>query len=166
MLANKPPAAVDTLLRQEFEPAIAALAKYVSEAPLVESARIYDPVTEILSAVTDLKRVLRDRFLALLREEGTRTTDKGTLKLVRDGWEFEARPQRTGLDPKRVEAALRARGADPGAYMLKEISYSIDTEKLAAAIADNVLSKEELTSCKYEQDQQYAVQAPRRATHD
>lgn len=162
MLAPRPPAAISTQVSTEMVPLIGHLAEYVASCTLEEGASIHATVASLVSALDDIKKALRNRMLEAIVARGKTITDKGTKVLKVEGWELEARPQRTGVDAAKLESLLRARGADPTCHMQSTISYKVDDAKLQAAVAAGVISAEEVESCKYEADPQYAVQPPRR----
>ncbi len=166
MLATVKPAALETQFANELAPTIGMLAEYVATCSLEQGAATHSVVAALASSLEDIKKALRDRMLDAIRTLGKRVTDKGTLLLTVDGWELEARPTRTGVDAKRLEAALRSRGVDPGKYMQATIGYKVDNTKLQYAISDGVLTVEEIGACSYEQDQSYSVQPPRRVGNE
>lgn len=118
-------------------------------------------LTRLKDLVKDLYEVAVRRQLTILQRDGAQITDKGTLALDRDGWHFEARPTRTGLDPKRFENILRARGKQPAEYMDAEITYKMNADKTILAVERGVLTTAELETCRYER--RYSVQPVRAA---
>lgn len=91
----------------------------------------------------------RDRLLTLVLEKGYEATESGTRRVEIEGWELEARPRRTGVDPKRLEALLRAKQLDPAKYMATEVKFVLSEEKLRQALEDGAMTNDELQTCAY-----------------
>lgn len=110
---------------------------------------------DIEAAVTDIVKSMKDRVKALVLIKGEVTTEKGSRQLNTDGTLLEIRPHKTGLDPKKVEALLRAKGKNPSEFMDAVISYKVNTEKLQGAR----FTEQELQNCQV--DLNWAVQRPK-----
>lgn len=92
---------------------------------------------------------MRERFLKLAKEQGTKVGDKGSMQLEMGGKVGVAVPTRSGYDPKLVEAMLRRRKLDPGTWMEMEITYGLDLFKLASAREQGLIDDADLEGCKY-----------------
>lgn len=113
-------------------------------------AGAFDTLKDWDDVVSDLIKSARERLLTLLKSDGEKTTDAGTLRLNVDGWALEARPQSTNYDAKRLEALLRAKGLSVDTYMTREVSYSVSPDGVARLLADGVATLDELNTTKPE----------------
>lgn len=138
-----------------------ALAKYLS-TPLTkpEMAEVFDQLKVWEEDFEALAKNARDSILALIKADGQKVTDTGTLRLEVGGWKLEAQPQRTGYDAKKVEAFLRGRQMDPANYMDAEITYKVNPGKLLVLIQSGKLSEAEAETLKH--DLSYRVIRPKR----
>ncbi len=108
----------------------------------------------------DLKVNVRNRMLAFILQNGKVATETGTKRVETDGWLLEARPQKTGVDAKKLEAALRARDLPVEKYMTATVTYSVDEEGIGKLLGEGKLTKDELETCKHEV--KFNVQRPKR----
>lgn len=106
--------------------------------------------------IEDTEKVSKAILIQALRDSGTKVTDKGSLSLTVGEFRVEARPTRTGLDPKKVEALLRAKDLSLDELMDKEVKYILNETRLATAVEQELLTQEELETCRYELS--YALQ--------
>lgn len=111
-------------------------------------ATVFEEVQQLKKLVEDYEKLGRARMLELVTTSGTKATEKGTLRCEKDGWVFEARPHKTGLDGKLVEALLRAKGRPVSAYMEQTISYKLKEDTGEKLLADKVLTPDELKTCE------------------
>lgn len=163
-LAKTPqPSGIDlqSKFTQAFDVGFKALARYLS-SPLTkpEMAAAFDQLKVWEEDFEALAKSARDSVLNLIKTEGERVTDTGTLRLETDGWRLEAQPQRTGYDSKKVEAFLRGRQMDPANYMDTEIIYKVNPGKLLVLIQTGKLSEAEAETLKH--DLSYRVIRPKR----
>lgn len=104
---------------------------------------------QIVRKLEELGEELGDRFrnqlIERLKESGEKVTDKGSLRMEIGDRTVQAIPTRTGLDPKKVETALRRKGLDPSAYMDTTLTFKVNEAKLMAA----EFSLDELKQCAY-----------------
>lgn len=151
-------------VKQYIDTGLSELATYLS-LPLKPTAlaRVYEYISTTEKHLQSLKQAARDRTLALLIEQGERSTDAGTLRLEVDGWLLEARPTRTGYDPKKVEQLLRLRQLDPMTFMESKLSYVMG-ERTLAKMASVGFTEAEMDTCKYEES--YAVQTPKKVEQE
>lgn len=129
-------------------------------APL-ELAAVQGKLKGWSDAIEALCKSARDRMLALIKEKGQKETDAGTLRYREGGMVFEARPLKTGLDPKKVEALLRAKGVTHiEQYMTPTISYTMNDATRSLILRDGKMTEAELDTCRY--GESYAVQTPKK----
>lgn len=112
--------------------------------PVPVLAETFDMLKGYEDAVSDVAGVARGKLLDLLKEQGS---GESSLKLTVGGWELSARPRKTGLDAKKLEALLRAKGIDPTNYMTTKVSYEVDPARVPLLTADGKLSQAELDTC-------------------
>ena len=128
------------------------------------AVRAFSQLKQIEDAVDKVAKVARTQVLELVRKSGQVFTDAGSIRAQFGEFVVEARPTRTGYDPKRVEALLRAKELDLQRYMDAEVVYKLNTGKLADAVAKKKISADELETCRYEPS--YALQKPKLAGED
>lgn len=105
-----------------------------------------------------IEPIAKTRIIHLLKERGNLVTDKGSRRLMIDGWTMFMKPTRSGLDPKKLEALIRAKGKDPANYMNTRIVYEVDEAKANKLVDKKIMTDDELESCKY--DESWTVEAP------
>lgn len=104
------------------------------------------------AAVKTIVEVIKGRAVAALRAlQPDEVLDSGTRRYRFGGLQKELRVMRTGLDPKKVEAQLRARGAAVGTYMRAEVKYGVTSDTEQRLLDDKVFTVEELKAMKYEE---------------
>jgi len=125
----------------------------------------YGPAYQFIGAIKSMAEAAIDTFGSRVKnhvlEHGEQVTDKGTRKLVADGWALSAIPTRTGVDPKKLEARLRMKGFNPADYMDMKITYAVSETKLGKALASEVVTQSEIESCRY--DLTYRLQVEKEA---
>lgn len=102
-------------------------------------------VRQLESLGSEIGDRLRGMLIDRLKEFGVVETDKGTLRLDIGDKKVRAIPTRTGYDPKKVETALRRRGADPAAFMDTTLTFKVNTDKLK----NSPLTEDDLKGCEY-----------------
>jgi hypothetical protein len=105
-----------------------------------------------------LEPIAKQRLIAMVKEQGTAVTDKGTMEAIVEGWRFRMKPYRTGIDPKKLEKLIRAKGLNPDNYMSKVISYSFDETGANKLVDTKKMTADELESCHYEES--WTVETP------
>lgn len=136
--------------------AIQGLARFMGGTlPVRVLAVSYERTCEFLAALEDLKKLGRDAIITMVERDGKVTTEKGSMQLVRDGWQFEIRPHKTGYDPKKVEAHIRSIGRNPNEFMDATVVYSVNEDKLVLA----EFTDEELLAMRYEKS--WSLQRPK-----
>lgn len=121
-------------------------------------AVLADVLAVVQEDVEALKDGVRMRVLAALEKEGEVVGDNGTRVLERGGWKLEARRTGGGMDPKKVEGALRAKSIDPSKYMQPEVTFSVEPALLEKARLDGVFTQDELELLRRKVT--YALQRP------
>jgi len=131
------------------------------EAKPAVLAEAYDRLTEVQKVVEDTIKVAKDKMKELVKSTGTFVEGtKGSYEAVLGEYQYSIRPTRTGVDPKKLEALLRSKDKDPEVYMDPKVTYTVNEQKLGAALAKKVLTKAELETCMYEES--YALQPPKK----
>lgn len=143
------------------EPAVALMRDVASQLATLPPER-YGEAMEFLSfiekATEGLKTTFGERVKETVLKDGTQTTEKGTREWLMGGYCVRAIPTRTGVDPKKLEARLRAKGLNPEVAMDATLAYKVSEPKLAAAVAAGKLTREEVDGCKYELNYKLAVE--------
>lgn len=112
--------------------------------PVPVLAETFDMLKGYEDAISDVAGVARGKLLDLLKEKGS---GESSLKLTVGDWELSARPRKTGLDAKKLEALIRAKGIDPTNYMTTKVTYEVDPARTELLIADGKLTQAELDTC-------------------
>lgn len=138
-----------------------ALADHLSQdLTTFQLVNAYEVVKDMGDVVSDLSSNARDRMLKRIEQEGVVVTEKGTMRLEVDGKFIEARPMKTGFDPKKIEGLLRAKGAEVTSAMDAKVTYVINERKLQQTVAGGLITPDELETCRFTPS--YAVQRPKR----
>jgi hypothetical protein len=87
---------------------------------------------------------LRDRLAQTVAKDGETYTDKGSKRASIGGFKVTVIPTKTGTDPKKLEAKLRALGKDPANYMDATITYKVNPGKLALLVMTKYLALEDV----------------------
>lgn len=116
------------------------------------------------AAIKAVADIIRGRALAAMQAAPTEVTPNGTIKvkyitLTGAMAVKEARNQKSGLDPKLVEAQLRARSLSVQTYMQEQVKFGIIDSDLAKAtntktteqrlLDDGVFTYDELQTLKH-----------------
>ena len=143
------------------EPVVALMRDVAQQLAALPPER-YGEAMEFLSflekATEGLKTTFGERVKDAALANGTLKTEKGTKEWLTNGYSIRAVPTRTGIDPKKLEARLRAKGLDPAVAMDQTIAYKVSEPKLAVAIAGGKLTREEADGCKYELNYKLSVE--------
>jgi hypothetical protein len=140
---------------------IGALAQALSDENLaprtlgivLKEARGY---AETLKKLGDTARMLT---IARLKKFGQPVPDtKSIMWVAEDGTKFTMHPTKSGTDPRKLEALLRAKGAKPALYMQETRTYEVDPVKLKEALDNETLTLDELKTCEY--DESWTVRSP------
>ena len=115
-----------------------------------------DMTTQLKKLAEEVYDRLRDRILQTVRKEGQVVTEKGSMAMSTGGFKVSAIPTKTGTDPKKLEAKLRALGMEPSAHMDATVTYKVNQFKLGALLESGALK---LTDVAY--DPSFRVQVER-----
>lgn len=134
-------------------PAVALMRDVAKQLAALPPER-YGEAMEFLSTMEKAVEGLRTTFGARVKdkvlEDGTKTTEKGTREWVMNGYLVRAIPTRTGVDAKKLEPKLRAKGLDPTVAMDATMAYKVSETKLAVAVSKGLITQEEVDSCKHD----------------
>jgi hypothetical protein len=149
-------------LNKAATPFFTGLAKHISEAlSFPESLPpIQAELTSWIKVLEDAKDAVSGRLKAMVLEQGTVKSEKGSKELVIGEFKLECRPRKTGYDAKKVQFLLQNKGLSLSEHMDAEISYSVNQEKLVIAQERGLITADELKTCGV--DVQYNLQAPKR----
>lgn len=119
-----------------------------------ELSKVHDMAAATMDAVDETKKIIRARVLEVVLAKGEVRGEKG-LSRVLDLGNGMVQPitiQKTGTDPKKFEASLRVKGAIIAKYMDQVVSFKMKegTGSQDLALADNVLTYDELQTLNYE----------------
>ena len=140
------------------------LSSLVAKASPAELTETFIHLKAWEEALEDIGSVARGMLLKILETGGTVTTDKGSMSMQIGEYRIQARPWRTGFDPKKVEALIRAKGKIPGDFLDQEIKYVVSLVRLENAVTMKELTRDELETCKYPLS--WALQAPKKVNTD
>lgn len=126
-------------------------------------------LAEVLSSIRHLSKglsngvepIAKKRLVTFLKETGDVITDKGTKEAIIGGWKIRMKPYRSGIDAKKLEALIRAKGRDPANYMTTEVSFSVSDLGLQKLQEKGIATEDELETCKY--DESWTLETPERA---
>lgn len=99
-----------------------------------------DMTTQLKKLAEEVYGRLRDRILENVKANGQVVSEKGSMSMGVGGFKVSAIPTKTGTDPKKLEAKLRALGKDPSAHMDSTITYKVNIFKLGALIESGALA--------------------------
>lgn len=147
-----------TSCTRSFSEAVKGLVLFMSGRALApaEQGHVLMLVRDTKKALEDTEKLIKAQMVALLKEKGEQVTDKGSRALEVDGLRLKMKPYRTGYDPKKLEALLRARSMNVESFMRPTISYAVDDAKIPA-LAEQ-LGADTLESTKY--DESWVLEAP------
>ncbi len=121
---------------------------------------VFDYSAGLEDAIKEAKGFARTRILDLALRTGEATGSTGDSRKLTypDGRYTLAKATKTGTDPKKFEAALRAKGIEVTKYMVTELKYKMpsDYDALKQAIDDKVLTADEAATMGHEPS--YAVE--------
>lgn len=142
------------------EPTVALMREVAQQLATLPSER-FGEAMEFLETISKAVEGLRTTFGSRVEETvitwGTRTTEKGTMEWVTNGYLVRASPTRTGTDPKKLEAKLRAKGIDPSLHMDSKVTFAVNERKLGVLLAAGLVTEAEVEACKYELNYRLSV---------
>lgn len=133
-----------TLAKTQVQAALIDFAAALSGLTAADRPEALDIATQFKKVTEEVYDRLRDKLLADVGSGGAIITEKGTKELGLGDYVVRAIPTRTGTDPKKLEAKLRALGRDPAHYMDATITYKVSPMRLAGLVAEGVLKLEEV----------------------
>lgn len=137
------PADIMTKAGSEYLTA-ASLVLSQTSLPTPVLVETFDQLKGYEDAVADVVGVARGKLLDIVKAQGS---GDSSLKLNVGGYEVSARPRKTGLDAKKLEALLRAKGMDPAAHMTTKVTYEVDAAKAEVLVGMGKLTSDELNTC-------------------
>ena len=135
-------------------PTLEALEALSNALTKVEPRELQDAwvlVKQVESAVEAMEAHLKQVIEGFVLEHGKDVGEKGGKQVVfPTGEMLRLRLHRTGVDSKKLEKLLRARGVDVETCMDARVSYAANTEKIDKAVAKGLLTAEDVASTYYD----------------
>jgi hypothetical protein len=131
------------VLADEKTKLFAALSGYASALSNLTPEQVpaaIDMTLQLKKLAEEVYERLRDRLIKDTQEKGYKATDKGTMEQSIGGFKVRAIPTKTGTDPKKLEAKLRALGMQPENYMDATMALKVNAGKLALLVATKTLT--------------------------
>ncbi len=120
----------------------------------VQIREMFDYAAGLNDAIDEAKKFARARVLDFIIQNGEPVKEgAGSKRIVYpDGRTQLAKLQKSGVDPKKFEAALRAKAVDVSKYMVPNVTYKLpeDFDGPKQAIDDRIFSEDEVTALNYE----------------
>lgn len=145
--------------KNKLFPALQGWATALSNLAPEQVPAALDMARQMKTLSEEVHNKLRDKLLEGIKVNGVRVTEKGSMQDTVGGFKVTAIPTRTGVDGKKLETLLRAKGLDPGIWMDQTISYKVNEGKLLQAAEKGKLTAADVESCRY--DPAYRVQVER-----
>lgn len=115
------------------------------------ASRIHDATSEYSTELEKFDRLARARVVDFVSKHGKRISDAGSMELdLGNGMVQPMLVQKSGHDPKKVEAMLRAKNLSVDDYMDIEVKYKYSEGKAAVLVASKKITADELETCRYE----------------
>lgn len=112
---------------------------------------LHDYGATLVDAVEEAKKIARARVLDIALRLGQPVGDKGLSRELRLGGVVQRITiQKSGVDPKKFEAALRAKQATLTKYMEQVVTYKHSATGVQAALDDGIFTADELKAMEYE----------------
>ncbi len=134
----------------DIDNALQTLVQALSEAKTPTVMKVHSQLKEWATLLENVERMTKAMLVDEVTRLGTVTTEKGSRELVVGNKLLAIRPHKTGLDAKRVEALLRAKGLSVDELMDKKVTYILNDTRLASAVDNGELTKDELETCRPE----------------
>lgn len=128
-----------------------ALAEILSKSLTpVEATQVLEKLKGLEKDVEALGKAARDHALGHILDKGVQVDGtKGTLEVdLGDGTYLRGTLMKSGLDDKKFESLLRAKGLSPAQYMDADIKYKVNYVKVDELQANNIVTFEEAQTCK------------------
>ncbi len=134
----------------------------------IQVRELFDYSKGVEDAVKEASGFARARILdlALRLGEASGATGESRKLIYPDGRYTLAKAQKTGIDPKKFEAALRAKQIDVTRYMVAEVKYKLpsDYDGPKQAIDDGIFTADEVEQMAHEMS--YAVERSKEGKGD
>lgn len=140
----------------QIKDALIAFAGALTGMEKADQPAALDVITQMKKVTEEVYDRLRSRCLDQAILDGHKVTEKGTYEASYNGFTVRAIPTRTGTDPKKLEAKLRALKLEPSAWMDTTLVYKVNDAKLMPLIEDGRLKLEEVAY-----DKSYRVELER-----
>lgn len=137
--------------------ALQVMARNMGELAIEKVPEMLGFFQQLEKMVEATKGMLRARAIELVEAQGSIITDKGTKVALVGDWKITAVPLRTGLDPKKLEATLRAKQLDPREFMQSVVTFKVDTAKVAVLCSQGKLTDADIEACTYEKSYRITV---------
>ena len=131
-------------------PALQAFGAALGEITNDDVPSAYEMVVKLEKMLEEARDLLKTRALLYLNVNGVKVTDGGTKAANLGGFVMRAVPMRTGVDPKKLEKAVRAKRLDPGSCMDATVTYKVNQAKLNALVERGDITEEDLKACAYD----------------
>jgi hypothetical protein len=137
-------------IEEDFTTVLTKLAVVVSTLVPSQLSKAHNMFKTGIDALEAMHSMVKQNITKLVVEEGELITEKGSKAAVVDGIKFTIQPNRTGYDPKKIEALIRMRGCAPEVWMDTNITFSVNEGKLDALLKlGDKVTKDELELCRY-----------------
>jgi len=137
-------------LGEDFNNFLKRLADYMSQPlSIAQKVGLYGLTKRLEDEVEAAAKQARQWALEQVTAKGQTVTEKGTKRLVINGMSIDAQPDRTGLDPKKVQGMLLAKNLAPEAGMNAVVSYTVNEEKLKLLVEKKLVTPDEYLNCHY-----------------
>jgi hypothetical protein len=147
------------VVRSELMRELQKFGQWLSEMTDAQLPEVLDFVTRLEKNIEGTRSILKERALLYLNVHGIAEGEKGTKAAQVGQYTVKAIPTRTGLDPKKLEKALRTKGIDPNVAMKPTVSYAVDPDKVAAMRVAGTLTEQDIEACQY--DRSYRIDVKR-----
>lgn len=145
------------LAKQGMQSAMQRFAVALTNLPVEDSPDVLQFLRRLETMAEDTKKIAHERILLYLTAKGETVGEKGSVMAELGGKKVTAIPTRSGTDPKKVAALLIAKGYRnyEKEFFSVKIAYEMRAEDLAALLANNTLTADEVAACAY--DKNYRV---------
>lgn len=147
-----------TTANDQIEDFLADLADVAStpDLPPAMTARLLSVTRRLANGLSkNIEPTVKDRIVRMLKEHGVVSTEKGSRRLATGNGPEDMvlfmKPYRTGVDPTRLEALLRAKQLKPAKYMFEIPTYKINPVGINKLLEDGLVTQDELDDCQYKE---------------
>lgn len=142
--------------------AMQAIARKLQTMTNEEVPAAMDFFTQLKKMSDGVRDNIKDRLLLYMNVNGKQVTEKGTLETVVGGYLVRTVPVKTGVDSKKLEKLLRARGIDVVAGMDPVTTWKANADKVQRMVGAGLLSESDVRALQY--DTEYRVEVKRQDT--